>query len=87
MHAQTLSTQLEGSRRRFLTGLGGTLGSIALSELIGTAAEKAPGLAGYPHFAPKAKRVICLCSEPSTFMRQICIKPLRTELNQILAVR
>ena len=60
MHAQTLSTQLEGSRRRFLTGLGGTLGSIALSELLGSAAEKAPGLAGYPHFAPKAKRVICL---------------------------
>jgi hypothetical protein len=48
------------SRRRLLAGLGGTLGSIALSELLGSSAAKVPGLEGLPHFAPKAKRVICL---------------------------
>lgn len=54
------------SRREFLlkTGLG--LGAAALTDLFGSQAVAAPakpstsGLQGLPHFAPKAKRVICL---------------------------
>src|SRR5262245_21318897 len=52
------------TRRTFLgrTALG--LGSVALSWLMGprpsAAAGRLPGLAGLPHFAPKAKRVIFL---------------------------
>lgn len=51
----------EVSRRRFLTGSAGGLGSLALAWLMsenGLAAERVSQ--ALPHFAPKAKRVICL---------------------------
>ncbi len=51
------------NRRHFLNRLTMGLGGIALAELLtgdGRAAAPRPGLAGLPHFAPKAKRVIFL---------------------------
>jgi hypothetical protein len=60
MHTQTLNPSRELTRRHFFSGLGGTLGTLAISEMVGSAAERTPGLPGLPHWAPKAKRVICL---------------------------
>jgi uncharacterized protein (DUF1501 family) len=63
----TVAAQL--SRRHFLTGVSGGIGALALNLLLTTeqlpASETAAGsgtggLPGLPHFAPKAKRVICL---------------------------
>jgi hypothetical protein len=54
------------SRRECLNRLALGLGGVALAELLGSrvraadAAAKLPGLAGLPHFAPKAKRIIYL---------------------------
>lgn len=52
------------SRRQFLNQSGVGLGAMALAQLMGPAAlaqtPDAGGLAGLPHFAPKAKRVIYL---------------------------
>ncbi len=54
------------SRRDFLSRSGCGLGALALGELLGgsralaAGAEATGGLASLPHFAPKAKRVICL---------------------------
>ena len=56
------------SRRRFFGQGAFGLGSAALASLLGKSASAAPssgaaemqGLPGLPHFAPKAKRVICL---------------------------
>jgi hypothetical protein len=51
------------TRRAFLTTSGVALGSVALDALLARdlrAAEKYRGLAGFPHHAPKAKRVIFL---------------------------
>lgn len=59
----------EFSRRRFLAGSAGGIGSLALGTLLtphllrgsGTiASPDAGGIEGLPHFAPTAKRVICL---------------------------
>ena len=52
-------------RREFLAKTGLGLGAASLAHLFGNTAAAAPsgppsGLAGLPHFAPKAKRVICL---------------------------
>ena len=46
-------------RRAFLSGSAGLLGSTALTSLLGSRAAAAP-MAGLPHHAPKAKRVIYL---------------------------
>lgn len=60
---------LDASRRRFLAGAAGGLGSLALQSLLTPdlirAAESGGsssmgGIPGLPHFAPTAKRVICL---------------------------
>jgi hypothetical protein len=51
------------TRRAFLGSAGGvSLGAMALHSLLGATAEPAPaiGLPGFPHFAPRAKRVIFL---------------------------
>lgn len=56
------------SRRMFLGGLAGGLGSIALGHLLGrdaAASTGAPGV-GAPHFAPRAKRVIYLTMNGGT---------------------
>jgi hypothetical protein len=58
--------QTQINRRTFLAG-GIGLGSVALSSMLGAemsaaaAASSAGALAGLPHFAPRAKRVIFLC--------------------------
>lgn len=57
------------SRRRFLSDLSGGVGAVALGALLGgqtsalgesSRAVETGGLPGLPHFAPRAKRVICL---------------------------
>jgi hypothetical protein len=51
------------TRRAFLGSSGGvSLGAMALQSLLGATTEAAPaiGLPGFPHFAPRAKRVIFL---------------------------
>jgi len=55
------------SRRRFFAGAGLSLGGLALHQLMGGAASAASSkdqvhkaLPGFPHFAPKAKRLIYL---------------------------
>lgn len=60
-----MKTPLEVSRRYFLgQGAGLSLGALALSSLMQAAetvgGEEKIGMAGLPHFAPKAKRVIFL---------------------------
>ena len=58
--------QLQGllARRAFLTASSSGVGAIALSSLLATdscAATSSPkALPGLPHFAPKAKRILCL---------------------------
>ena len=52
------------SRRDFLARTGLGVGAAALSDLftgpVSAATTAAAGLGGLPHFAPRAKRVICL---------------------------
>ncbi len=57
------------SRRRFLGASAGGLGAMALSALLGSdtpavlaneSNSPTGGIAGLPHFAPRAKRIICL---------------------------
>src|SRR6266403_480404 len=48
------------TRRHFLLNTSSGIGVAALASLLATDAEASPGLAGLPHFAPKAKRVIYL---------------------------
>jgi hypothetical protein len=48
------------SRRAFFRSAGGGLGALALSTLLSREAGAAAGLAGLPHFAPRATRVISL---------------------------
>ncbi len=49
------------TRRSFLGDVSRGIGGIALGSLLNpTAAQAAVGLPGLPHFAPKAKRVLCL---------------------------
>src|SRR5438128_2302347 len=47
-------------RRQFLNRFGMGLGGIAMADLLCSAQASQGGLAGLPHFAPKAKRVIFL---------------------------
>ncbi|MEO1832211.1 MAG: sulfatase, partial [Akkermansiaceae bacterium] len=52
------------NRRTFLNNTGLSFGSAALLSQLTRAdglVEKYPGLSGFPHHAPKAKRVIFLC--------------------------
>lgn len=55
-------------RRAFLGGVAGTLGALALEQLLGRAASASSGVApvGAPHFAPRAKRVIYLTMNGGT---------------------
>src|SRR5918999_1365487 len=60
--------ELEHARRAFILKTGMGLGWLSLAELLGTRAfaqspvpvDAHAGLPGFPHFAPKAKRVIYL---------------------------
>jgi hypothetical protein len=63
MRMHTLDIARRIHRRTFLSRAGIGLGSIALSALLGREARGAglpPGVAGLPHFAPRARRVIFL---------------------------
>ncbi len=66
MEKELLEHGLNTNRRKFLSSLSIGLGSVALGSLLipdlfkGTAATEEEFLAGVPHFAPKAKRVIYL---------------------------
>ncbi len=79
-------------RRDFLTRTGLGLGAAALSHLLRGEAFAAPapaagaGLPGLPHFAPKAKRVICLFqSGGPSHLDLLDEKPLlRTRFNEDL---
>ena len=53
-------TKLLLTRRHFFSAASGGIGVAALASLLSKDAEASPGLAGLPHFAPKAKRVIYL---------------------------
>lgn len=59
------SSNVSANRRTFLANSGLGLGAAALQSMLGGAAASADGgqrgLAGMPHFAAKAKRVIFLC--------------------------
>ncbi len=65
----SISNEFEQARRAFLLKTGVGLGWLSLAELLGTPAwaQQSPipvdahaGLPGFPHFPPKAKRVIYL---------------------------
>ena len=60
MHCQQYEPPHTLSRRDWLSRAGYGLGGAALASLMGTPAEAKTGLPSLPHFAPKAKRVICL---------------------------
>ena len=65
MEKEILEHGLNMNRRRFLTslsvGLGtAALGSLLIPDLFGGSGEEKDFMAGIPHFAPKAKRVIYL---------------------------
>src|SRR6185295_19926134 len=64
-----MQNEFEKARRAFILKTGMGLGWLSLAELLGTSAfaQQSPvpvdahaGLPGFPHFAPKAKRVIYL---------------------------
>ena len=62
MHCNRYSSPPHLTRREWLSRTGYGLGGAALASLLGggSSAEARPGLPSLPHFAPKAKRVICL---------------------------
>ncbi len=65
MHDPITEAALIENRRQFLGRTGAGLGAMALASLMqepasGKDAVPSPGIAGLPHFAPKAKRVIYL---------------------------
>ncbi len=51
---------LAETRRQFFARGGSVVGAAVLASLFSRDAKAAPGLAGFPHFEPKAKRVIYL---------------------------
>ena len=63
MHCQRFTDCRGLTRRDMISKMGGGLGAAALASLIGSDSAQAitpAGIPGLPHFAPKAKRVICL---------------------------
>ncbi|MBM80986.1 MAG: sulfatase [Planctomycetaceae bacterium] len=58
--ADNLQQRLQLNRRHFFSRTSTGLGVAALSSLLGTANAANSGVAGFPNFAPKAKRVIYL---------------------------
>ncbi|MCY4187796.1 MAG: DUF1501 domain-containing protein, partial [Bryobacterales bacterium] len=58
-----MDARLELTRRQLFSAAAGGVGVAALSQLLAAdlgAGSGQPGLRGLPHFAPRAKRVICL---------------------------
>ncbi len=65
MEKEHLESHLNINRRRFLTSLGMGLGGVALGSLLvpdmfGGGVDEEAVMAGLPHFAPRAKRIIYL---------------------------
>lgn len=62
MHCQRFTDHSQLTRREWLSRTGYGLGGAALATLLGSpsSAQARGGLPSLPHFAPKAKRVICL---------------------------
>jgi hypothetical protein len=64
MDKELLERRLHFNRRRFLKGLGFGIGGIALGSLLipdlFSRSEEESSVAGLPHFAPRAKRIIYL---------------------------
>ena len=65
MEKEVLEHGLNMNRRRFLTGLGmgiggAALGTLLIPDLLGSKSIEDAIVAGLPHFAPKAKRIIYL---------------------------
>lgn len=61
MHCHRYSDLKGMTRREVISRMGQGVGGAALASLLGTPqTTQARGIAGMPHFAPKAKRVICL---------------------------
>ena len=61
MHCQRYSDWNGLTRREVISRMGQGVGAAALASLLGAPqTTEARGIAGLPHFAPKAKRVICL---------------------------
>lgn len=62
MHCNRYTDLSRLTRREVISRMGNGVGAAALASLLGNAgqAEAAGGMPGLPHFAPKAKRVICL---------------------------
>jgi hypothetical protein len=73
------------TRRHFLSGAGLGLASLALQQIAGgadAAPKRVGGLAGLPHFAPKAKRVIYLFQSGGPAQQDLLdYKPLLNEKN------
>lgn len=65
MLPELLTNHQRVTRRQFFGSTAQGLGGVALASLLGSRAASAapagqPGLPNLPHFAPKAKRVVCL---------------------------
>jgi hypothetical protein len=62
MQHELLLNQQRVTRRQLFGNAAQGIGGIALASLLGerTATASVPGLPDLPHFAPKAKRVVCL---------------------------
>ena len=63
MHCQRYTDFSGLTRREMISKMGGGLGAVALSSLLGNSAAhgaSSGAFQGLPHFAPKAKRIICL---------------------------
>lgn len=84
--AQAERILLQQTRRKFLTSATGSLGSLALSCLLGrrtlAASDHLARDLGTPHFAPRAKRVIhlCMAGGPSQF-ETLDPKPIMAQRN------
>ncbi|MDE0959925.1 MAG: DUF1501 domain-containing protein [Planctomycetota bacterium] len=80
-----LQSHLEGTRRWFLGQAGLGIGGLALSSLMGdqqVGAADPLGLLSTPHFAPRARRIICLHMAGSPPQQELFDpKPLLKELD------
>jgi len=73
---------LAATRRHFLGTAGLGLGGLALASILGESASAATGLPDFPHFPPRAKRVIYLFQSGGPAQQDLFDhKPLLNELN------
>ncbi len=83
MHCQRYSSHKGWTRREWLSRMGHGVGAAALASLLPRDLAASPGLGVLPHFAPKAKRVICLfMSGGFSQLESFDHKPLLMERSQ-----